>query len=60
MTETRVVKIVSAPEKFITCIGGVPTEERAKLWGEKMGFVLVYWVRRLQRAYGAKKEEREK
>ena len=38
-------------------ISGVPTEARAKAWGETHGYPLVYWSKRTQRIYYDKRKE---
>ena len=52
--ETRVVQVTTTPKEFRSMIGAITTQESAKSWGERMGYPLVYWHKRLQRVYGAK------
>jgi len=54
MTKVEVVTI--PPAKFITTVSGIPTQERAKAWGERKGFALVQWVKKYQRAFGIERE----
>ena len=51
--ETRVIQVTSTPKEFRSMVGAITTVESAKAWGERMGYPLVYWHKRLQRVYGA-------
>jgi hypothetical protein len=37
-------------------VSGVPTKERALAWGEKNGFPIVYFYKRMGRVYAEKIE----
>ena len=52
--ETRVIQISSPPGSFAAMVSGIQTEPRAKAWGERKGYPVVYWIKKLQRAYGVK------
>ena len=39
----------------LVVLSGIPTRERAKAWGEKNGYPVVYFSRRAERVYAARK-----
>jgi hypothetical protein len=53
-TEPKLIIVKETPKFFHSMIGGVQTQERAKAMAARMGYSLVYYHSRLQRAYFVK------
>jgi predicted glycosyl hydrolase (DUF1957 family) len=52
---TKVIPITKLPTlSNPVMVSGVPTEARARAWGERNNYPVVYWYRRMERVYAEK------
>jgi hypothetical protein len=60
MSETKVIPIRAIPTlRNPDMVSGVQTTARAKAWGEKKGYPIVYYYHRMERVYAPKSEQKE-